>query len=331
MPLISAAAPSTRPSAEDKPRLERDRYGRPLIVPPDGGEPMPYTRASSLGKALDDETGLIKWKQRMTAIGVAARRDLILAVNAHRDDKSVMGELVEKAMDAAESGAAATSGTALHELMDAYDKGRQPYMPEEYRADVAAYLEATSHLEFVRSETFVVDDELHVAGTYDNLFRTKWDLTTPTGEVVPEGTLLIADKKTGQEIKFGHTAWAVQLSTYAHGLRYDIESGTRLAPEPISKAWGLVIHVPVMSGQADVYWIDLRVGRELGHLSVKVREARKTKTMKPANLGPPIEWRIAHAATRAELHAIRSWAGSDWTAEQSELANARWRELTRNP
>lgn len=327
MPLVSAAAPSVRPETDDRPRLERDRYGRPLIAPPDGGDPLPYTRASSLGKALDDETGLIKWKQRMTAIGVAARRDLILAVNAHRDDKSMMGELVEKAMDAAESGAAATSGTALHELMDAYDKGRTPYMPEEYRADVAAYREATADLEFVRSETFVVDDELRVAGTYDNLFRTKWDLTAPDGSTVPAGTLLIADKKTGAEIKFGHTAWAVQLATYAHGVRYDIETGTRLDPEPISRDWGLVIHVPVMSGKATVYWINLQVGRELGHLSVRVREARKTKTMLAADLRPSIEWEIAHATTRKQLHSVRSRAGDAWTDEHSALANARWREL----
>ncbi len=320
MPLVSA-------DTDTEPRLERDRYGRPLITPVDGGTPVPYTRASSLGKALDDETGLIKWKQRMTAIGVAARRDLILAVNAHRDDKSRMGELVESAMDAAESGAAATSGTALHELMDAYDKGRNPYMPEEYRADVAAYLEATSDLEFVRSETFVVDDELRVAGTYDNLFRTKWPLTTPTGETIDEGTLLIADKKTGQEIKYGHTAWAVQLATYAHGLRYDIAERKRLDPEPINRSWGLIIHVPVMAGEATVYWIDLFKGRELGRLSVKVREARKAKTMKPANLRPSVEWRIANAATRDELRTIHVEETDRWDDDVALLAKSRWFEL----
>lgn len=326
----------TRPAPDTGPKIERDRYGRPLIHPADGGDPVPYTRASSLGKALDDETGLIKWKQRMTAIGVAARRDLILAVNAHRDDKSTMGELVESAMDAAESGAAATSGTALHELMDAYDKGRRPYVPEEYMPDIEAYREATRHLEFVRSETFVVDDELRVAGTYDNLYRTKHPLQPrdkngdPVGPELPAGTLIIGDKKTGQEIKYGHTAWAVQLSTYAHGLRYDIADRKRLDPEPICQEWALVVHVPVLSGTATVYWIDLVKGRKLGHLSVKVREARKTKTMVPADLAPSIEWRIANAPTRAFLRSLADAFAQtgEWTTAHAELANTRWVELT---
>lgn len=325
MPLVSAAPTSSDTDV----KIDRDRYGRPLIHPEDGGDPVPYTRASSLGKALDDETGLIKWKQRMTAIGVAARRDLILAVNAHRDDKSQMGELVESAMDAAESGAAATSGTALHELMDAYDKGRTPYVPQEYVPDIEAYQRETRHLEFVRSETFVVDDELRVAGTYDNLYRTKHPLRTPDGSELPAGTLIIGDKKTGQEIKYGHTAWAVQLSTYAHGRRYDIAERKRLPAEPICREWAIVVHVPVLSGSATVYWIDLVKGRELGHLSVAVREARKTKTMRPAELEPSIEWRIATAESRAILLALADAyrQAGEWTTEHAELANTRWVEL----
>lgn len=44
---------------------ERDRWGRPVI---DG---QPYTRISTLAKTLSDQTSLIKWAARVTAIGLA--------------------------------------------------------------------------------------------------------------------------------------------------------------------------------------------------------------------------------------------------------------------
>lgn len=46
---------------QSTPTIQRDRWGRPLITPPDGGKPKPYTRASTLAKALDDNQGLIDW------------------------------------------------------------------------------------------------------------------------------------------------------------------------------------------------------------------------------------------------------------------------------
>lgn len=309
--------------------VERDRWGRPLIHPPGGGAPKPYTRASTLGKALDDEAGLTAWKQRMVAVGLAKRRDLILAANAHGTDKKTMSEIVEQAMDAAEAGAAATSGTALHELMDAYDLGRTPYMPEEYRGDVAAYRTATRGLEFVRSETFVVDDELQVAGTYDNLWRLRFTATLPTGEQLEPRTLIIGDKKTGADIKFGHTSWAVQLSCYAHGLRYDPEANARLDPEPINRDWGLIVHVPVMKGTAQLLWIDLRKGRELAHLAATVRGARKTKTMTPCEIAPTWADQIGQVDNLDVLRAL--WASAveqqEMTDELGGLFKARAKEL----
>src|SRR5690554_2297101 len=94
------------------PEVNRDRWGRPLVVPPDGGEPVPYTRATTLAGTLDDLYGLMAWKQRQTALGLADRPDLRLAVTAHRDDKRRLDAICEEAMQAAASTAAATTGTA---------------------------------------------------------------------------------------------------------------------------------------------------------------------------------------------------------------------------
>ena len=48
------AATSDGPRRRRKPMNEipRDRWDRPLIIPPNGGQPVAYTRVSTLAKAL---------------------------------------------------------------------------------------------------------------------------------------------------------------------------------------------------------------------------------------------------------------------------------------
>ena len=60
--------------------IPRDRWGRPLIIPPEGGEPVPYNRASGVGKTLDDLNNLMAWKARKVAEGLVRRPDLLTGV-----------------------------------------------------------------------------------------------------------------------------------------------------------------------------------------------------------------------------------------------------------
>ena len=38
--------------------IERDRYGRPLVVPPKGGKAIAYTRATTISNSLETSTPL---------------------------------------------------------------------------------------------------------------------------------------------------------------------------------------------------------------------------------------------------------------------------------
>ncbi|MGH3965749.1 MAG: hypothetical protein ACRDZO_25025, partial [Egibacteraceae bacterium] len=284
-------------SAEETRReIGRDRWGRPLIRTPDG-KIKAYTRASTLGKALDDSTGLTKWKQRMTAIGIASRKDLVLAVNAHKSNKEKLNELVEQGMDAAQSGAAATTGTALHDLCDQYDQGQSPYVPDEYAPDVQAYLGATKLLDVVVAESFAVCDELQVGGTPDRVYRLTAPLIVDGRMLLPAGELVIGDIKTGASLDFGHIPYSVQLAVYSRSMRYDIAGGEvvphgrygQVIPvgersdwvpgEKVSTEWGLIVHLPAGGGEATLHPVDLTVGWELAHLAVDVREWRKRKNI----------------------------------------------------
>lgn len=314
----------------ETPDMPRDRFGRPLVPPRGGGKARPYTRASTLGKALDDMTGLAKWQCRITAVGVASRRDLVLAVNAHRDDKSKLGELVEQAQDAAQIKAAATTGTALHDLCDQYDRGLTPYVPEEFAADVAAYREATAGLEVVECEVFCVQDEIETAGTYDNTYRLRGPAVAPDGEVLPAGTLLAGDKKTGGSIDFGHVSWGVQIAVYSRSTRFDIASMSRVEGEQVHQGWGLVVHVPAGQGRATLHWIDLAEGWRLALMACEVRKARRVKTMSPATIvAEDFALTAASATTVDELRfaARRANAAGEWTDELREIFSARKAEL----
>ena len=56
--------------------VRRDRWGRYQVLPPEGEKVQGYTRATTVAKALDDQSSLMTWNARMTALGLAARRPL---------------------------------------------------------------------------------------------------------------------------------------------------------------------------------------------------------------------------------------------------------------
>ena len=55
---------------------ERDRWGRYLIVPRDGGKAEAHTRATTVAETLDDRFNLEQWKIRMGIRGVVASKSL---------------------------------------------------------------------------------------------------------------------------------------------------------------------------------------------------------------------------------------------------------------
>lgn len=251
---------------------KRDRWGRPLIIPPDGGTKLtPYVRVSTLAKTLDDQSGLMKWMQRQVAVGIAARADLYaLAKATDPDDRRTFADLCEQAMAAAGASAAANRGTALHSFTEAIDNGHDIDIPPEYAADMAAYRAAMAPLEVVMSERFVVVDSLETAGSFDRLVR------------LPNGQHVIADIKTGKDAATYANATAAQMACYAHGLLYNPENGAREPlPGDVSTSLGLLIHLPAGAGACSIYKVDLNWGWTLAWVSVEVRDMRKRK---PATL-----------------------------------------------
>jgi len=269
--------------------IPRDRWKRPLIVPVGGGQPVAYTRASTLGKALEDDSAISRWKVRVALWGASRREDVLLGLKGipsteAKADKAAIDELAELAMDSGGAGSKARVGTALHALIERVDRGLPiPDVGEHQRAIDAYRRLMAGRFRVVASETFVVNDRLKAAGTFDDLLETeRWEQPCdatgkPIGDPLPPGTRLVGDKKTAQSADYFGIGFAVQKVTYRDGEPYDPARGGRLgwpdgiAPHP---DWSVIVHVPSGGASADLYWVDLRRGRELADLAVRVRAER---------------------------------------------------------
>lgn len=256
--------------------IPRDRWQRPLITPPGGGERVPYTRVSTLAKTLDDLSNLMTWKQRKTAEGLLRRPDLMtrlagVLANGNPDTdantKRMLNNVCKEATEAAGASTGASAGTGFHHLTEAIDKGLEPlFVPESDRPRLEAYRAATAAYEVLDVETFVVADDVRAAGTFDRLVRC------------PDGAVRVADLKSGKSEADYPLATTMQLAIYAHGLRYD---GTDRAPlhADLDDTQGVLIHMPPKGG-CRLITLDLAKGWRAAQLADEVHhEIRRWKAV----------------------------------------------------
>ena len=295
-----------------RPEITRDRWGRPLVIPPAGGKPVAYTRATTYIDVLDDKYNLQQWEKRMVALGLADRPDLLLAVSAHRDDKKALDRITADAKEAAKAHAAATTGTALHALTEILDAGGTlPPLPATATASLDAYAAATADLTAVMVEQFCVLDTLQIGGTPDRV-------------VDYQGRRYIADIKTGS-IDFGALKIAMQLAIYARSHTYDIPTGERGIHEA-STIRGIVIHLPSVDDPADarcdLHWVDLEAGWQAVQVAKRVREKRRIKhtdVMSPfgpivkPEPAPDLRDLILACTTPDQVRAVWANHQTEWT------------------
>jgi hypothetical protein len=248
--------------------IPRDRYGRPMIQQPGNTKRVAYRRTTTFVSCLEDTYNLQNWKMRRVAYGMGQRKDLVLAAAASDpDDKRKLNEIAENALEAAESSAAATTGTALHALTERIDRGQAlGVIPAEYEADIAAYQAATQNIEWLGIESFRVYDRWQVAGTADRIGKDQ------------HGRIRIYDIKTGS-IDYPHKM-AMQLAMYARSLPYDIATDKRGNPEDaLDLNRGVIIHLPAGQGRCDLHEIDIASGWGACLIAHQVWRWRATKDL----------------------------------------------------
>jgi len=258
----------------------RDRYGRPMIVPADGGKPVPYGRPSSFGKKLEDTYGLEQWQRRMVTVGLARTPSLVARAatipgdpkawtKAHKAD---LNAIADEALIAAKANQAADIGTSLHRMTELADLGDDvSHLPEPFAADVAAYRAGMAAHGFTidpaHIECRMVCDELRLAGTTDRI-----------PYVNGIGRHRILDLKTGESIELAALGYAVQLAVYAHSVLYDVATGER-TPIDLDLSTALIVHLPAGKATFTLYEVDVAAGWEAALVCAEIDRWRKRKNL----------------------------------------------------
>ena len=257
-----------------RPTYVRGSYALPAL--PGTTEPLKAPRVTSKVKALDDMTGLMRWKTREVVKGVVAKPSILDHVDLlaeRRDLNSDLDRAIDEAEVEAGSKRSAELGTAIHAWLEAVERGEvdRADVPQQFKPYSEAYFDRLAE-NGVRPipelvERIVYNSTTGWAGTFDNIFELS------TGERV------IGDKKTSKTTSFKLSAlsFAQQLATYAgadYMLAADGESWE--AMPPVSDAFAVIAHVPSDApGQCSLETIDLDYGRRAIELAKAVAYCRQ--------------------------------------------------------
>lgn len=350
-----ATPPPTSPAyvtkeEEVEAEVERDKNGRPMILQEDGTK-LPYSRASSYGGQLDDKTNVNNWAKRQIVRGVAiALRGgkapaFLDAVperlfdpwedqDGEKGDKKLLDSLAERAQDMAGSNLKSQLGTDIHyatELIDlgeSLDFGLRDFEPKRRqvlmeRADAYYKKIQEYRIRWDSVETFGVQDDLQVAGTWDRRGSVPW---------WPQHKQVIGDVKTSSTMDFAGITYAVQLATYAHMKAYDIATAERTPHEDMNEKWALIVHVErFMGGAVELYPVNIDWGWRHAELARSVILARREGSRKGADAVisklDDREAMILSAASHAELEEMRPeiMTMPKWLRK---IAERRWEELS---
>lgn len=342
----------------DESIVQRTPAGEPLIKHPSGVGVKAYTRASSLGDYLTDQSFLEAWHMRNLAVALGRRRDLadLCAIEPYSTGydepepkiKSAsaknLDSLIQRALDAVKISERADRGTVVHAVTET---GYDGYVPISVIGENAAFQEFIAINGIIRlgSEVFCVNDELRVAGTFDHL----WYVPTV-------GKIRIGDTKNGRNAN--SLGFACQFADYANSEVYDPATGERISLEEFAaKVWAelqmpgpvppidreVAMLLSVKENEAKVSDVNIAWGYEMCKRAAAVRDARGSESGKVLQSKDvksvkgkaarelavkAIEERIKTAPSVEYLGAIWNQHKNIWTPQLTNAAAARKGELT---
>lgn len=335
--------------------VERAGNGNPLILQPDGTR-LEYTRASSLGDYLTDNSFLTEWQLCNLAVALGRRRDLadMCAVEPYTTgfdepdaktksaSKRRLMDIITRLLDAVKISERADRGTVVHAVTEQDYEG---FVPISVITEHAAFNEWLAINGIIRcgSEIFVVNDELRVAGTFDHLF---WH---------PIFGLIIGDTKNGRNQN--NLGFGCQFANYSRSKVYNPLTGERMSLEEyvekmygitgtVNQEFALLVSVKAAvdggAGEVKVSEVDVEWGYEQCKLAAQVRDARASesgKVMQSKRLKhvkgkaakelaeAAVLGRVKTAPTTGELKAIWKQFRPIWSDAHTEAARVRRDEL----
>lgn len=265
-----------------RPEAQRGRYRLP---DPHTGVARSVQRVTNFIKLAENTYHLDLWKLRNVAKGIAMRPDLCEAVQPLevKADREALNLICEKAQDVAGAYKNTDEGTALHtstELAD-YAGGSLAPVPPHHRAKVQMYLDAlrVNGITVVPDmiERVILSSTYDVAGKFDRVFQ------------LGDGTRVIGDLKTGDNLDLSMPSISAQLACYEDGVNnVGIWDGVRYDTTiKVRTDFGIVIHLPSTRDEVTVIRVDLKHGHELNRVCLKVRDIRRVKSKHVSSVFDP--------------------------------------------
>lgn len=296
----------------------RRANGAPLVLV--DGKQERFSRSSSIGKTLDDESALVLWKLNRSIKGVASDPALIAkAISLADDDREAWGKLREAAINAGRGKEKADIGTAVHAMSERWEQDPEFDPRDPYRTALEAYDAEMERLGLKSQmfETHMVCVKFRVAGTADRIYELTKALTAPNGDVLPVGTLVIGDLKTSAKLTYNVPGFCIQMAGYANGQLYDVDTDEFLPTPEINRSWGLLMHLNVEEGTCSAHWADLQVGEYGLWLCQEIRSWR-ADWRKGTYAAPEVDDAVMEAATYAD--------GIGHSPERDTLPTPEWAE-----
>lgn len=298
----------TADSANDllagRPEPKRDRWGRYVIPHPQTGTEQSWIRATTWASSVAETFGISKWEQRLVAVGLARRPDLLAQVASvvdpdDPDAKTLLNKLVVEAHEFAGSAVGRNNGTALHSFGEHVDHGRQVQIPEPYDADIAAYQAEMARQQItidpVLIERIVVCCQLGVAGTLDRILgHTSWSKPR------------VGDLKTGKDLSYAAGEIAIQLAIYANAETiWDQQDQVHLAMPEVDRDVAVVMWLPVGKAHCELLEVNIADGWEMAATCGIVRAYRARKDLlQPLTSFVPPATALAPAQTVTEPPSV---------------------------
>jgi len=296
----------------DRPDFRRIGKGIPYVIGPSGKRER-YSRSSNGGKILDDESNLTDWKLRTVIAGAAQRPELMAAASVLDidKDKKALRDIAEKCLVAGKGERRSVIGTAVHAMFDHLDRHDDWTAPPNFAELCDAYVQMQTDWGFVCEdiEIHCINDRFRLAGTLDRRYRTTKTLVAPDGTIIPIGSYLVVDHKTGKELEYAAGSYCTQLAAYVDSMRYDVVTDERTPFDPPNVSdWALIVHADSAGTRIDVYWVDIESGRKGLLLANQVKDWRRRSDLLTAArvpLEPEPEPEPATMPERADRPAER--------------------------
>jgi len=261
--------------------VERDQWSRPVGPFGPDGERSVAIRMSTMAKAAtyNDPSGLMDWAAARAVEGVIRDHGVADAarVALSTGDEKATKAAVLRAGVAGGRDVASDRGTALHAAIVADVQGEPLELLDGAMRDsvtAARELLEQAGLEVVLAEQFGVlaDGGMIVGGSYDLLVRQ----ALAGGDYV----FRVCDIKTSAKLNDRRYPLGVsaQVAGYARMRRYCPRTGWLRDPE-IDLETGLLLSVPIDSGEAYLDRLDLAVGWEGLKLGALVRTWQSSKPL----------------------------------------------------